>query len=44
MLSSMYGDIHAKAIARSRQRISVLTKNGSIIPRPEIKENKDGIL
>ena len=39
MLSSIYGEIHAKAMASSRHRISVLTRKGSIMPRPETYQN-----
>ena len=42
MLSSIYGDIQARAIARSRQRTSVLTRNGSIIPKPVTDGKKVG--
>ena len=42
MLSSIYGDIQARAIARRRQRTSVLTRNGSIIPRPVTDGKKLG--
>jgi hypothetical protein len=35
ILKSIKGDIQARAIEKSRHLMSVVTKNGSIIPKPE---------